>query len=257
MNRTKLLLLFICLFCLIGFIEVGAQENEPQGQLWYVWKAVVKPAEHNQYLELSQKITDICREEAFPYSFFVWANPVFQYYWYYPIKDVKDTEFINRAWYGLYEKLGAESTDAFFSTLDYYEEKVLYERLDLSLLPNDSTVNWQQAGFAFKQIFHVIPGKNRQMESYIKEFNTLLAEHDISSLMRCATGILGYENPSYILFDHSSNVVNFWTEYGNTQSKIGLQMAELNQKISTCFRRSESEMLWYVAPCSYQVDSKK
>jgi hypothetical protein len=253
MNYTKAFLVVGFSLLLLAPGKLNAQESDPYGQLWYVWEATVKPGQNNRYLELSEKIVATCKAEVFPYSFYVWANPVFHYTWYYPIDDIKETELINRAWFQIAEKLEPGIREAFFSTLDSYEERVLYERNDLSYLPDDTTLSINEATYVFKQTFHIHPGEQHLMEQYIKEFNNLLKVEGISSSMRTATGILGYENPSYILFDYGKNVVDFWINYGKTQSQLGDSLVDLNSKITSYIRKSQAEMLWYVEPYSYQV----
>jgi len=254
MNKIKVISALLAALFILN-INSDAQEGEPGGQLWYVWEAMVKPSMNDKYMEMSAKIVDHCKQHDFPYTFHVWASPVFHYLWYYPIDDVKDTEMINRAWMGMASNMDPEIVAAFFGSIDRYEERVLFDRFDLGYVPQNPRIEPAESGFVFRQVFHVFPGKNRELEEIFKEYNVLLKNRDFPERYDCATGILGYENPSYILFNYGKDAGDFWTNYEKVAAILGEDLNSFNLRISRLIRKSEAEMLWYVQPFSYQRDN--
>jgi len=144
-----------------------------------------------------------------------------------------------------------EIVEEFFSSIESYEERVLYDRYDLRYQPTSPRIKTDESIFMFRQVFHVFSGKNFDFENKVREFNALLVKKEYPERYECATGILGYDNPTYIVFNYGKSAGDFWTNYEKVRSILGEDLDKINQSISKLLRKSQYEMYWLVEPFTY------
>lgn len=250
--KRHLILCFVTLLAVGGLRTTGqCQDPASTGQLWYVWEIQLEPPMHETFLELSAELPNVCQDNNFPFTFYVWATDNMHYLWYYPIQDIKETEQINQAWARLGGAWGQEKVVSFFDCIEFHFERVMLGRKDLSYMPANSRISDPEIGFAYQQYFYVEDARQFAFEGVLKEYVAFLADQAYGDKMEVSTGIFGYENPCYIAFTYARNALDFWQQEESFRTAHPEELYNYNVKTFEYLRKTENRVLWLVKPFCY------
>jgi len=135
-----------------------------------------------------------------------------------------------------------------------YEQVELYVvRPDprLSYFPINPRFDQQEAGYSFWDYYHVIPGKETEMNDLLLKWSKLLEEKNVTSPFIITTGDRGTEMPVYIIQTYGKDVVDFWSYSKDMWGLLGADGGALYKKMISLLRKRSVREFQFRPDLSY------
>jgi hypothetical protein len=207
-------LLFItALILFAGFANLNAQD-ENGAQLWFCIAETVKPDMQEQYLELSQELINLCKEEDFPFAFFTWSYAPMEFELWSPLESLNDIDKMEKEWDKIMKKWGEDKQDAFNATKIKNYSKTCKVRWDLTYTPDNPDFDPDNLTYGRWIEVYLKPGTQKKFAESVQWMNEKRKANDYGVQCGFAELGLGYETPSYlVMYGHESQVK--YLEYEN------------------------------------------
>ena len=190
---------------LIATINLTYAQEEKNEQLYYGWEETVKPEHLNEYIELSQELVELCKQEKFSLTFYTWwVRPMVCQLWY-PITSLNDIESINNEWDKILEKWGEEKYAAFNNTKMHNNRLTCIDKKELEFIPQNPDCERDEIKYEFGREIYLKPGKQNEFEEALKWLNEKRRELDFKTYVFYLEGKIGYEDPCSIILYGAAN----------------------------------------------------
>ena len=248
----KSLKLNLFVFLILGSISLNLNAQEKNEQLWICGEEIVKPAFIDEYIQLSKEFIDICRQEKFPFAFYVWTSKPFVYELWYPVGNLNTVLKIDSAWKKVIEKFGAEKYAAFNNTKVKNRSFSSSMRNDLHYIPKNPDYNIDDAVFFRCMEYSLIPGKQKEFEETVKWMNGQRETAGAGHIVYYRTGGLGYDDPVYIEMIGATSEEDFVKRTGFLGEKMTSDLKEYRSRINSITREKNTYNLWFLKELSYE-----
>lgn len=200
----KKLLIITSLILFVGIIMISGQAEKKEQQ-WYCVAETVKPDMREQYLELSQELIQLCKEENFPFAFHTWSYHPMEFELWSPLESLDDIEMIKNEWEKIIKKWGEEKYAAFNATKIKNYTKTCNVRWDLQFYPSMPDYNLENANYERWIEIYLKPGTGKEFEEAFRWISERRKEHEYKLRCNYAECGLGYETPSIlVMYQHES-----------------------------------------------------
>ncbi|MGQ7867816.1 hypothetical protein [Sunxiuqinia sp. sy24] len=230
-----------------------AQENKKE-QLWYCYVETVAPEALFEYQEMSVELVALAKEHDFPFSFYVWSSRDLEFEVWYPINSLDDINAIDESWNEIIDQWGQEKAMAFGKTKTKNNSFTMTTLYELSYQPTNPRPEIEEAGYLQYQEFHLIPGKQKEMEAIIQDANKLLAEHNYNDAWYIAKAGIGMQMPSLIAWSYGKDAQDFYTQDKKFQEELGEAFKPLNKRFINCLASVKSGEVFYKKTFSYEKE---
>jgi hypothetical protein len=242
MKKSTYLLSTILLLTFTAHLT--AQENNDQ--LWYCWEETVKLEMIDQYRALSKELLELCKSENFPFPIYTWQASPFTYELWSPIESLADIKKIGEEWDKILVKLGADKQAAFNETKIHHREFTCTIKNDLQYTPANPDFGRNEFEYCLWIELFLKPGKQKEFEKAVKEFNKERAEKDYGSYVFYATGGFGYERPCYIVMISDKNEESFLKSQKKINEVMSDEIEAYMKKIYPLMRKPMINHDWYL-----------
>ena len=208
------LLIVTTLFLFVGIALLSGQEKTNEQQ-WYCIAETVKPDMLEQYLELSQELIQLCKEESFPYAFHTWSSKYLEYELWSPLESLDDIIKIGKEWDRIMEKWGKEKSEAFQSTKIKNYGKTCNVLWHMRYNPSNPDYNPNNKNFGRWIEVYLKPGTGDEFKEAFKWINEIRKAHDYGVECNLAECGLGYETPSFLVMYGHESLLDY-LEYENS-----------------------------------------
>lgn len=242
--------------CLIALALSGmllsSHAQEKKGQLWLAGIEVVKSEMLTQYMDFNKEMVALCKTENFPYSFYIWTPGDFKYYIWYPIESYNDVASIEKAWEALVAKWGADKYKKFQECLEYSEEKIMINRPDLSMLPENSGME-EENFYCWWQEWYIKKGHEKDVEALVQQGNKILSKYGTINM---GNGLTGFEQSVLILWIMGKDKHDFWMKdkafWDQLDETSRTAFKKIDDELTTHLRKIEYKDFWWVKDISYE-----
>ena len=245
MKTTQLIFAFI--IGLFVTTSVFAQSNE--NQLYYANKVTVKPERIEQFIELSKKWAEACKEYNYPYSIYVYQSNIYDFYWFYPVDDYNAVKDINAKSWEIVPKLDEGFAKDYFENIEFSEDFFIKYVDSLSYNPESPveglvyaewwiSYNKPWTGSEFRKAFRQTVEMRKKLNS---EYQSWTLHSDI--------GMNG--GNAYIKVFWGKDVADLYTHQAKAWKSYGEETQQMIKDLLPFRRKFEKISLWYQKELSY------
>ena len=200
MKKHFYAVMFLAVMLLLPMLQLEAQEENQNEQLWYCWEETVKPDMLEEYLELSKEMLEVCKEENFPYPFFTWNHSSMVYELWTPLNSLTEIDSLEAAWTKIHKKWGGEKYETFNQTKLYNYSKIVTILNDLGYMPDDPEYNANERIFGRWIDIYLKPGKQKEFTEAVNGINEQRRAYGIQEYLMFGEGGIGYQSPSFHVY---------------------------------------------------------
>jgi hypothetical protein len=210
--KSKLLLPLFVLF-LIPFIQLPAQEKLPDSELVLIHEDVIFPYAMEKYEKAAKDFIQMLKDAKVERTIRTLQSEYTTYSYITPVEDYEGLAKRMGMGRDMVKKIGAEKFSQVMSEFDgcYASHKnfILKLRNDLSykatygMDPNDGL------NFRHLDYLYIIPGKEQEMISLIKDYKALFEKKNIEEGYRVYIGDLGTDMPMILFVQPAKSRVDF------------------------------------------------
>lgn len=246
----KTILSFAIIFC---FFLLSAQEKQKQ-QLWFCQTEMVKPSKIDQYYQLSIQMAELCKKGNFPFSFYVWQTNDMNFELWTPIDSISDVSKILKAWENF--DMPEEIDKKFSETLESYSFSTFLFNYKHSLPPKNNVLIPEEIEYCRWQEIQYQVGKYKELTLLMDEIKEMHKELGMmDNIVYSINGVMGFDNPNFILADLAVSRKVFEEKQENAMSKLSAEqktkIQESNLKILQLTNRYKMKELYKLPKLSY------
>ncbi|MCK4992016.1 MAG: hypothetical protein KAS29_16065 [Bacteroidales bacterium] len=234
---------------------LGTAAQDKKEYHWLVTEEVVKPDMVEQYVEVSQELLKLCKEENFPYHFEVWSRDYFTFSLWYPLEELNDIIKIEDAWDGIVEKFGEENFLRFQECITSQFSKVMITRLDLSYIPENLRLNDEEVKYCKWQELYIKKGSEKKMEELLTKANSVLKEKGYEDPSMVGEAMIGYEQPLYFSWSFGKDKIDFLEQERKIWELAGEEWKSINEELVLYLLRIDESDLWYHKDLSHKKEA--
>lgn len=179
-------------------VPTPSQEQKPQGYL--MWDYVVKPSAARQFEAAFTEEIGLYTDIKFPFGWTAYSTEDFHYYFFIPIGNMASVDDIYAAFGEAERRLGENYKvleKQMEGAYEHFRVVVLYLRQDLSYTPPEQDIKPEESNYAFFELTYILPGKEKEFESYYKEWAALCRKIGFYIGYRAYRGDIGTDMPFY------------------------------------------------------------
>ena len=254
MREKILIMVVVGLLVNLCALNVYAQEEESQSQLFFIYEAVVKPSMVGKYEEATKSLAaKLKANNMTSISYLMAVTDDFHYYW---ISEIENLAALDEdPWQELEKKMGDEEwkamLDGYDETTDMSHTWLARLRPDLSYTPENAGGNSEGMNFRHWDWYYIEPGKRAEARAIAKEWHDLYTKKNIQSSYRIFTGGLGTEQPLYVVLQSAKNAADFEANNAKVNELLGEDAEELMQRTMAITRKFETKTGWMRPDLSY------
>ena len=254
MKGKILILVVVGLLVNLCALNVYAQEEESQSQLFRIHEDVVKPSMVAKYEEARKGVLAKLKENNMTsISYLVAVTDDFHYL---TISEIENMAALDtNPWQELREKMGDEEMkamwDGFDGTEDMHHTYLARLRPDLSYTPENAGGNSEGMNFRHWDWYYIELGKRAEAREIAKEWHDLYTKKNIPSGYRIYTGGLGTEIPLYVVVQSAKNAADFEAKNAKVNELLGEDAQDLMQRTMAITRKFETKTGWMRPELSY------
>jgi len=259
--RDKILIMVVVgLLVNLCALNVYAQEEESQSQLFFIYEAVVKPSMVGKYEEATRNVTAKLKANNMTSIRYVMSvTDDFHYYWGSEIENLAALD--EDPWQELRKKLGDEEWKAMLAgydeTTDMSHTWLGRLRPDLSYTPENAGENSEEMNFLHWDWYYIESGKRAEAREIAKEWHDLYTKKNIQSSYSIFTGELGTEQPLYVVVQSAKNAADFEANNAKVNDLLGEDAEELMQRTMAITRKFETKTGWMRPDLSYMPETEE
>lgn len=233
---------FLILIATINHTHAQEEKNE---QLYYGWEETVKPEYLNEYLELSQELIELCKQEKFSFPFSTWQAQPMVYQLWHPITSLNDIESINNEWDKILEKWGEKKYTTFNKTKMHNNRLAVTIRNDLEFIPRNPDCKRDEIMYELSREIYLKPGKQNEFEEALSWLNGKRKELDFKGYFFYLTCEMGYEDPCSIIMYGAANKQQLLIQDAARTEEYLKVFQEYLDKIFPLMRKPPKVFDWY------------
>ncbi len=261
-GKASILLMVFVLVTLCAFATWAQTEDEEQkSQLIWMREIAVKPPMVNEYRNAMKDFIALCKEQNFPYSFSVWGDGNFNYFYVYPVDDYKSPTIIYDASSEMLKKWEEEKVQNFDKVIrtstnsfkDYFIEYLP----QYSYVPKNPRLKDEEMKYAIWDIIYIPLDKEAEYLKLGKEGIALMEKKNITEAALFYTGRLGTKRPFYFSLGFGKDAADFWAANEKMWEELGEEGGELYRKFVSLVEKRDFKQFWYIESLSYYPDVEK
>ncbi len=260
MRRGIFVFFMVGIMVVLSALTINAQAEKPLPQLYYILEVAVKPCMLGQYETAVKEMITLNKESQASYGWYGFSADDFVYYFSIPVKNLADVENMYKEDEELSKKWGEERSKeiekSFAGTFEYVRTSMIYERNDLSYVPEEPRLKSKEANYRLWVYYYVKPDKDKEFQEILKKFTALCKERNVTGPFSVYTGGMGLEAPVYIVAFVAQSAGDFWPNYENAWKLLGEEGKSLLQKLFTLIRKRDIKTAWYRPGLSYMPEKK-
>jgi len=232
-----------------------AQEKEQKGQLWLVEDCAVNPCGVGEFEAVVKEFVALAVEHKYPYRWYGHSTDDFHYYFTFPVENLGAVDNIFEAWDELAEKMGKEQYQAlhkrFDGVIESYKYFLLRSMPEMSYTPENPRLLPEERKFFHLNFFYLPYGKEKEFEEISKEWVALYKSKNISDGTWFYAGVIGTDNPIYILSRRTKNRADYYSQYAVIDGLLGEESTALWKKTRPLLKKIERQDGWFRPDLSY------
>ena len=254
MREKILIVVVVGLLVNLFALNVYAQEEESQSQLFVIHEDVVKPSMVGKFEEARKGLLAKLKEHNMTsMSYRVAVTDDFHYMM---ISEIENMAALDKnPWQELREKMGDEESRAMAKwndeTYDMHHSYLVRLQHNLSYTPENAGENSEEMNFRHWSFYYINPDKAEEAKEIAKEWHTLFASKKIPTGYRIYTGGMGTEVPLYVVVQWAKNAAEFQAQDAKTNELLGEEGKELSQRTFAITRKFETKTGWMRPDLSY------
>lgn len=240
--------LIILSFLLVVFFTPSVFAQEDENQLYVAYKHTVKPEKMDVYLEIWKQVSTVCKQNNFPFAYYVWQSRFPEIYFFFPIEDYNVPQEINNKFWELMAKVEPGFGSKVMADVESWDSFFLRRNDDLSYNPEKSVEGLDHAEW---QMRYLKTRTGSEIRNTFKQINEKLKEINAEYPVHRFYGDIGLNGPVFITVFWGKNATDLnayrakiWEDYGEEGQK-------LIQDLNPITRRFESVPFWYMKDLSY------
>ncbi len=212
--KNKFFVPLLILF-LIPFFHLSAQDKLPDSELLLVHEDAIYPYASEKYEKAVKDFVEMLKDSKVDRTFRALQSDYFTYDFLTPVKDYDGLAKYFGMSSDMVLKIGKEKFSKVMSEFDgcYSSHKnyILNLRNDLSYKPKYGMDPNEGLNFRHLDYLYVIPGKEQEMISLIKEYKSLYEKKNIEEGYRVYIGDLGTNMPMFLFVQPAKGNVDWAT----------------------------------------------
>lgn len=239
MRRKSFVFLISFVFCFCSLYAL-AQAEEQKEQLYSAWEVVVNPSKYLAYEDAYKELVKIYSEHKFPYTCYAYREDDFHYWFCMPIDNYEALDNISSHLKKIEKEVGDDYQILMKSISSYCESintGTVKVRWDLSYVPNEPRVNYEDWNFFWECYYYVRPGMEEEADKILKEWQTLYKRNDIPDIVDVWEGDLWSEVPFFFMVIGGRNEADYYAHAEKNIELMGEQYWELMRKTHTICRK--------------------
>ena len=254
MKGKILILVVVGLLVNLCALNVYAQEEESQGQLFIIHEDVVKPSMVGKYEEATKSvIAKLKANNMTSISYRMAVTDDFHYHWVSEIENLAALD--ENPWQELEKKIGEDEMkavwDGYDETEDMHHTFLVRLRPDLSYTPENAGGDSEGMNFRHWDWYYIEPGKGAEARAIAKEWHDLYTKKNIPTGYRIYTGGLGAEVPLYVVIQSAKNAADFEARNAKVNELLGEDAQDLMQRTMAITRKFDTKTGWMRPDLSY------
>lgn len=220
--KNKILLPFLVLL-LFPFFQFFAQDKLPDSELLLIHEDVIYPYATEKYEKAVTDFIGMLKDSKIERTFRVLQSDYTTYIYLTPVKDYDGLAKNYGMNDDMVQKVGKEKFSKVMSGFDgcYASHKnyVLNLRNDLSYKAKYGMDPNEGLNFRHLDYLYVIPGKEQEMISLLKEYKSLYEKNNITEGYRIYIGDLGTDMPMFLFVQPAKSRVD-WATFSDKQDEL-------------------------------------
>ena len=260
MRRGIFVFFMVAIIVALSALTTYAQAEKPLPQLFFVLEVAVKPCMLSQYETAFKEMITLYKEYKATYGWYGFSADDFIYYFSVPVKDLSDVENMFKEDEEISKKWGEEKSKeiekSLAGTSKYRRTSIMYERKDLSYVPEEPRLKSKEANYRLWVYYYVKPDKEKEFQEVLKKFVALSKSKNVTDTFSIYTGGMGTEMPVYLVAFAAKSAGDFWPNYENAWKLLGKEGKTLLQKLFKLIRKRDIKTAWYRPGLSYMPEKK-
>lgn len=262
MKGKILILVVVGLLVNLCGLNVYAQEEESQSQLFRIHEDVVKPSMVNKFEEARKGLlAKLMENNITSMSYRVAVTDDFHYMMVSEIENMAALD--KNPWQELREKMGDEESRAMAKwndgTYDMHHTYLARLQHNLSYTPENAGENSEEMNFRHWSFYYINPDKAEEAREIAKEWHDLYTKKNIPSGYgyRIYTGGIGTEVPLYVVVQSAKNAADFEARNAKVNELLGEDAQELMQRTMAITRKFDTKTGLMRPDLSYMPETEE
>ncbi len=262
MRDKSLLSLLVIVFCFC-FQFTLAQAAEEKAQLYFFEDVVVKPSMVSVHEASIKEMAAHSSKHKYPYPWYAYSTDDFHYYYVFLVDNLAEIDNIFEKWDDLAKKVPEEQWQSmlkkYWSAYEYSKWGIFRYRANLSLVPEKSRLESEEAKFRYWGLCYVKPGMRIEFEDVFKKIKALYKSKNLKNIdygWKLYMGDIGTDMPFYFFLHSGMSAADFWSEAEKRHEAMGQELFDLWWKAMKTTRKFESKTGWFRPELSY-IPNKK
>ena len=251
MREKILIMVVVGLLVNLCALNVYAQEEESQSQLFRIHEDVVKPSMVGKYENAAKELKASLTTHGITSVSYLTANTDDFHFMY--VTEIANMAALDQDPFSdLAKKMGEEAMQAMWANFadcyDSHKNFIASLQMDLSYDPGTSE---EDMNFRHWDWYYIYPDKGQEARAIAKEWHDLYTKNNIPTGYRIYTGGLGTEAPLYIVVQSAKNAADFESKNAKVNELLGEEAQELMQRTMAITRKFETKTGWMRPDLSY------
>jgi hypothetical protein len=240
--------IFTGLFILSMFTTAYSQS---QNKLWDVDEVKVKPEEVANFERNLKELSQLARQNNFPYDMQIFSSFGFKYYFFTEIDNMASYDKVLSAVSDFWSKVDSTVLHNYVKSYEYNHEFILRQIGKFTYQPEQQRFPSDEYNYAVWDVHYIKSEKYKEYNELIEELYALLKEIKFDDPISTLQGMLGTASPMYVhvLFGKDAN--DFMQQNQKMWQSFGEEGGKLYQKVIPLLRDREKIEFWYRKDLSY------
>lgn len=253
-GKVSIVIMACLVACLCG-LTTWAQDEGQQVQAYFIAKFLVKPSKIAKYESAVKEIVSLYAQHNAPYPWFVFQADDMEYHYFTPVKNLADVDNMYKLENEMAKKMEEEKLnqieELFAGTYEYANTFMLYQIPDLSYVPENPRISFEEAFYRHLIYYKIQPDKEKEFYDVLKEFLTLYKNKNVTEGYEIFTGGIGMDAPTCIVSLKGKSAADFEVHLEKMWEVLGEEGLALTQKLIGMARELDIKTAWFRSDLSY------
>lgn len=253
-GKVSIVLIVGLVVCLCGLTTM-AQDEGQEAQAYFILTVLVKPSEIVKYEAAVKEMVALNSQHNAPYPWFAFQADDMEYHFFTPVKNLADVDNMYKVDEELGKKMPEEKIkkieELMAGTYEYTNTYMLYQIPELSYVPENPRITFEEAFFRQLLYYNIQPDKEKEFYEIMKEFLTLYKSKNVTEGYEIFTAGMGLDQPTCIVSLKGKSAADFEVHLEKMWGVLGEEGLALVQKLIGLARGLNIKTAWFRPDLSY------